>query len=44
LRADYVGKNIPTSLDEQVRVRLNETDGVDNVIIVKSSGKEASNG
>ena len=44
LRADYVGKNIPTSLDEQVRVRLNETDGVDDVIIVRPSGNAESNG
>jgi pyrimidine operon attenuation protein/uracil phosphoribosyltransferase len=31
IRADYVGKNIPTSLAESVRVRLSETDGVDEV-------------
>jgi pyrimidine operon attenuation protein / uracil phosphoribosyltransferase len=31
IRADYVGKNIPTSLVESVRVRLAETDGVDEV-------------
>ena len=29
LRADYVGKNIPTSLDQSVRVRMRELDGVD---------------
>ncbi|GGB94222.1 bifunctional pyr operon transcriptional regulator/uracil phosphoribosyltransferase PyrR [Cellulomonas carbonis] len=33
IRADYVGKNLPTSLAEQVRVRLAETDGVDSVRI-----------
>jgi pyrimidine operon attenuation protein/uracil phosphoribosyltransferase len=31
IRADYVGKNIPTRSDEQVRVRLRETDGEDAV-------------
>ena len=31
IRADYVGKNIPTALSEQVRVRLTETDGTDEV-------------
>ncbi|BBL78939.1 bifunctional protein PyrR [Rubrobacter xylanophilus] len=34
IRADYVGKNIPTSLDESVRVGLAETDGEDEVIVV----------
>ncbi len=38
IRADYVGKNIPTSVDESVQVRLVETDGVDEVRI---TGKEA---
>jgi pyrimidine operon attenuation protein / uracil phosphoribosyltransferase len=33
IRADYVGKNLPTSLTEKVRVRLAETDGVDTVRI-----------
>jgi pyrimidine operon attenuation protein/uracil phosphoribosyltransferase len=31
IRADYVGKNLPTSADEQVRVLLNECDGTDAV-------------
>jgi len=31
IRADYVGKNIPTSRAEQVRVRLAEVDGLDAV-------------
>jgi len=33
IRADYVGKNLPTSLGEQVQVRLAEVDGVDEVVI-----------
>ncbi len=32
IRADYVGKNVPTSRAETVRVRLAETDGEDGVI------------
>jgi pyrimidine operon attenuation protein/uracil phosphoribosyltransferase len=34
IRPDFVGKNVPTSLDEQVRVALAETDGVDEVVLV----------
>jgi pyrimidine operon attenuation protein/uracil phosphoribosyltransferase len=33
IRADHVGKNVPTSLREDVQVRLVETDGVDEVVI-----------
>ena len=33
IRADYVGKNLPTSLQERVFVRLHETDGRDEVVI-----------
>lgn len=33
IRPDYVGKNVPTALDEDVQVRLEETDGVDEVVI-----------
>ncbi len=35
IRADFVGKNIPTSLKETVEVRLLESDGVDEVLIVE---------
>ena len=34
IRADFVGKNLPTSLVEQVRVAVAEIDGEDAVIIV----------
>ncbi|MDH5363834.1 MAG: bifunctional pyr operon transcriptional regulator/uracil phosphoribosyltransferase PyrR [Dehalococcoidia bacterium] len=34
IRADYVGKNIPSSRDEKIKVQLEETDGVDRVTIV----------
>ena len=33
IRADYVGKNIPTSLRETVHVLLEETDGRDGVLL-----------
>ena len=33
LRADYVGKNLPTAPDQAVRVLLAETDGEDGVVI-----------
>ena len=33
IRADYVGKNIPTSKNEVIRVKLAETDGVDAIEI-----------
>jgi len=33
IRADYVGKNIPTAYDETVAVKLEETDGTDEVLI-----------
>jgi len=33
IRADYVGKNVPTSADQSVRVRLREVDDRDEVVI-----------
>ena len=33
IKADYVGKNLPTSLKQSVQVRLQEIDGVDEVVI-----------
>jgi pyrimidine operon attenuation protein/uracil phosphoribosyltransferase len=33
IRADYVGKNIPTAKEESVRVHLSEIDSIDEVII-----------
>ena len=34
IRADYVGKNVPTARGQQVLVNLEETDGEDGVIVV----------
>jgi pyrimidine operon attenuation protein / uracil phosphoribosyltransferase len=33
IRADFVGKNLPTSISERINVRLNEVDGADEVTI-----------
>ena len=33
IKADYVGKNLPTAHDESVQVRLQESDGVDEVVL-----------
>jgi pyrimidine operon attenuation protein/uracil phosphoribosyltransferase len=33
IRADYVGKNLPTGPEQQVRVRLASVDGQDDVIV-----------
>jgi pyrimidine operon attenuation protein / uracil phosphoribosyltransferase len=37
IRPDYVGKNIPTSQDQRVNVRVDEVDGYDEVKIVPVS-------
>lgn len=37
IRADFVGKNIPTSISQSVKVLLSETDGVDDVLISDGS-------
>ncbi len=42
IRPDYVGKNIPTSRDEEIQVHVTETDGVDEVVIVKNGSLEVS--
>ena len=33
IRADFIGKNIPTSKVQEVRVHVKETDGVDSVVV-----------
>ena len=39
VRADYVGKNIPTARTDDVQVRLQETDGKDEVIVLPQEAK-----
>ena len=34
IRADYVGKNIPTSIDEEIKVKMNEIDGEDAIYLI----------
>jgi pyrimidine operon attenuation protein/uracil phosphoribosyltransferase len=36
IKADYVGKNLPTSLNQSVQVRLTEIDGIDEVEVLDS--------
>jgi pyrimidine operon attenuation protein/uracil phosphoribosyltransferase len=36
IRADYVGKNLPTAVTESVEVRLKESDGRDEVVIARA--------
>src|SRR5699024_11502861 len=38
IRADHVGKNLPSALDERVGVRLAEIDGEDSVTITAAGG------
>ncbi len=35
IRPDYVGKNVPTSKSEVISVKLIETDGIDEVVIME---------
>jgi pyrimidine operon attenuation protein/uracil phosphoribosyltransferase len=41
IRPDYVGKNVPTSRHEKVAVRLEEIDGVDEVVLIQSAEEGA---
>lgn len=36
IRADYVGKNVPTSRGERIQVQLQETDGAEQVLLLRS--------
>lgn len=40
IRADYVGKNVPTARREEVLVQLREVDGLDQVVLVKPEGSD----
>jgi pyrimidine operon attenuation protein / uracil phosphoribosyltransferase len=41
IRPDYVGKNVPTSMKEEIEVRLQEVDGRDEVVIVNLAGVQS---
>ena len=42
IKADYVGKNLPTAMRQSVQVRLAEIDGVDEVLIEEAASGESS--
>ncbi|MGA7704900.1 MAG: bifunctional pyr operon transcriptional regulator/uracil phosphoribosyltransferase PyrR [Solirubrobacteraceae bacterium] len=42
IRPDYVGKNLPTSREEHVSVRVAELDGVDEVAIERAPARAAT--
>lgn len=42
IRADYVGKNVPTSIQEIVEVRVNEIDNRDEVVVVPISERRGA--
>jgi pyrimidine operon attenuation protein / uracil phosphoribosyltransferase len=42
IRADYVGKNIPTSINEEVKVKMEEVDGEDAIYLIDT--KEETKG
>jgi len=44
IRADYVGKNIPSSRHEEIQVRLEETDGTDEVAITSTASQRVLRG
>ena len=43
-RADFVGKNLPTQAGGHVRVRLMETDGVDEVVLIAAGADAEGDG
>ena len=42
IKADYVGKNLPTSLNQSVQVRLQEIDGEDEVLLDEPAQPEGA--
>ena len=40
IRADYVGKNLPSSRHEEIQTLLKESDGADEVAIIPVPAKE----
>jgi pyrimidine operon attenuation protein/uracil phosphoribosyltransferase len=44
IRADYVGKNVPSSQDEKIQVQLEEIDSVDGVIIESLANRQLIRG
>jgi pyrimidine operon attenuation protein/uracil phosphoribosyltransferase len=44
IRADYVGKNVPTSRTEEIAVLLSEVDGLDAVLLRGDAGAVGDGG
>jgi pyrimidine operon attenuation protein/uracil phosphoribosyltransferase len=42
IRADYVGKNVPSGRDEEIAVKLKEIDGIDEVAIVSPAAAKTN--
>jgi len=40
IKADYVGKNLPTSITQSIQVRLHEIDGEDEVLLMDRAAQE----
>jgi pyrimidine operon attenuation protein / uracil phosphoribosyltransferase len=40
IKADYVGKNLPTSIAQSIQVRLHEIDGEDEVLLMDGAAQE----
>ncbi len=40
IKADFVGKNIPTSGEENIQVRLKEHDDIDEVVLIEETSEE----
>ncbi len=43
IRADFVGKNVPTSRQEVVEVKVRDIDGAEEVVIMEKTGGDNSN-
>jgi len=41
IRPDYIGKNIPSSRQEEIQVHMEETDGIDEVAIVTKANEKS---
>ena len=44
IRADYVGKNIPTGYEDNVRVYFTESDKIDQVVLYPAKARKSKNG
>jgi pyrimidine operon attenuation protein / uracil phosphoribosyltransferase len=37
IKADFVGKNVPTSFDEEIKVKMSEVDAEDSVVLIRAN-------